>query len=239
MSWTRREFFKGTAAAAGVYGLLPRLGLAEQVPDKFDGATFKLAAPEPNAKSGGVLRMGIPNRPPHFDIHQSGTFFNLGAMGCMFDNLIRRDPFDRANIIPDLAHSWEIAEDGKTYTFSLRKEVLFHDGAELTAEDVKATFDRIAKPPSGISIPRSILFKSVSEINARDKYTVEFKLAEPRPIDFMMSAIASGWNVILRKKTLEDNNYNLRKVVVYPGTGPFRSVRRVENEVWIMERNPN
>jgi len=76
MSWTRREFFKGTTAAAGVYGLLPRFGLAGQVPDKFDGATFKLAAPEPNAKSGGVLRMGIPNRPPHFDIHQSGTFFN-------------------------------------------------------------------------------------------------------------------------------------------------------------------
>jgi len=45
----------------------------------------------------------------------------------------------------------------------------FHDGAELTAEDVKATFDRIAKPPSGISIPRSILFKAVSEINAPDK----------------------------------------------------------------------
>jgi peptide/nickel transport system substrate-binding protein len=238
--WTRRDFLKGSAAAvAGAYGLSPGLGLAEQVPDKFDGVAFKLKAPELGAKSGGVLRMGIPNRPPHFDIHQSGTFFNLGAQACMFDNLIRRDPFDSGNIIPDLAHSWEIAEDGKTYTFFLRKDVQFHDGAELTAEDVKATFNRIAKPPSGISIPRSILFKSVSEISARDKYTVEFKLSEPRPINFMMSAIASGWNVIVRKKTLEDNNYNLRKVVTYPGTGPFRSVRRVENEVWVMERNPN
>jgi ABC-type dipeptide transport system, periplasmic component len=55
----------------------------------------------------------------------------------------------------------------------------------------------------------------------------------------MMSAFASGWNVIVRKKTLEDNNYNLRKLVTYPGTGPFRSVRRVENELWVMERNPN
>ncbi|HEY3618817.1 MAG TPA: ABC transporter substrate-binding protein [Candidatus Sulfotelmatobacter sp.] len=238
--WTRRDFLKGSAVAvAGAYGLSPGLGLAEQVPDKFDGVAFKLKAPEPGAKSGGVLRMGIPNRPPHFDIHQSGTFFNLGAQACMFDNLIRRDPFDSGNIIPDLAHSWEIAEDGKTYTFFLRKDVQFHDGAELTAEDVKATFDRIAKPPSGISIPRSILFKSVSEISTRDKYTVEFKLSEPRPINFMMSAIASGWNVIVRKKTLEDNNFNLRKVVTYPGTGPFRSVRRVENEVWVMEKNSN
>jgi peptide/nickel transport system substrate-binding protein len=239
--WTRRSFLRGSAAvtAAAAVGWPTRFTLAAPIPDKYDGTAFKLAAPEPNARPGGVLRMGIPNRPPHFDLHQSGTFFNLGAMGCMFDNLIRRDPFDRNNIIPDLAHSWEIAEDGKTYTFFLRKDVLFHDGAELIAEDVKATFDRIAKPPAGISIPRSILFKSVSEINARDKYTIEFKLAEARPVNFMMSAFASGWNVIVRKQTLEDNNYNLRKIVVYPGTGPFRSVRRVENEIWVMERNPN
>ncbi len=239
--WSRRDVLKGGAAViAGAYGLPPGFGLAAEISDKFDGATFKLKAPEPNAKSGGVLRVGLTNRPPHFDVHQSGTFNNLGAQGCMFDNLIRRDPRDSGKtIIPDLAHSWEIAEDGKIYTFFLRKDVLFHDGAELTAEDVKATFDRIAKPPSGISIPRSILFNSVSEITARDKYTVEFKLSEPRPVNFMMSAFASGWNVIVRKKTLEDNNYNLRKVVTYPGTGPFHSIRRVENEVWVMEKNPN
>jgi len=239
--WTRRGFLKGSAAAvAGAYGLSSDFGLAAEIPDKFDGSAFKVAAPESNAKSGGVLRVGITNRPPHFDVHQSGTFNNLGTQGCMFDNLIRRDPRDSGKtIIPDLAHSWEIAEDGRTYTFFLRKDVQFHDGAELTADDVKATFDRISKPPSGISIPRSILFNSVSEINARDKYTVEFKLSEARPVNFMMSAIASGWNVILRKKTLEDNSYNLRKVVTYPGTGPFRTVRRVENEVWVMEKNPN
>ena len=239
--WSRREFLKSSAAvAAGAYGLSPSFALAAPVPEKFDGSAFKLKAPEPNAKSGGVLRHGMPLRAPHFDIHQAGTIFILGAAACMFDNLIRRDPNDGAKtIIPDLAHSWEIAPDGQTYTFHLRQGVQFHDGAELTSEDVKATYDRIAKPPTGISIPRSVLFKAVSEINARDKYTVEFKLSEPRPISFMMSAFASGWNVIVRKKTLEDNNYNLRKLVTYPGTGPFRSVRRVENELWVMERNPN
>ena len=153
--------------AAGAYGMRWGLGHAAEIPDEFDGSKFQLAAPEPNPKYGGVLRIGIPMRPPHFDLHQSGTFNNLGAMGCMFDNLIRRDPRDSGKtIIPDLAHSWEIAKDGKTYTFFLRKGVQFHDGAELTADDVKATFDRIVKPPQGISIPRSILFKAVSEINA-------------------------------------------------------------------------
>jgi peptide/nickel transport system substrate-binding protein len=84
-----------------------------------------------------------------------------------------------------------------------------------------------------------VLFRAVGEIVARGQYTVEFRLSEPRSINFMMSAIASGWNVILRKKTLEDHNYDLRRVEIYPGTGPFRSVRRAENEVWVMERNKN
>ena len=237
--WNRRDFLQRSAAvAAGAYGMRWGLADAAEIPMEFDGSKFQLAAPEPNPKHGGVLRLGVGMRPPHFDVHQSGTIFNLGSQGAMFDNLVRRDPRNGGKtIIPDLAHSWQIAKDGKTYTFHLRKGVQFHDGAELTADDIKATFDRIIKPPQGVSIPRSILFRAVSEITAPDKYTVEFKLAEPRPVNFIMSAIASGWNVIVRKKTLEDNNYNLRKVEVYPGTGPFRSVKRVENESWVMEKN--
>src|SRR5580693_951221 len=236
----RRDFVKGAAATGGALAFPWHLALAQGVANEFDGSKFQLAAPEPNPKSGGVLKYAITMRPPHFDFHQSGTINSLGSQGCMFDNLIRRDPRDSGKtIIPDLAHSWEIAKDGKTYTFHLRKDVQFHDGAELTSEDVKATFDRIAKPPTGVSIPRSTLFAAVSEIAAPDKYTVQFKLAEPRPAAFIMSAIASGWNGIVRKKTLEDNQYNLRKVADIPGTGPFKSKRRVENEVWVMEANKN
>jgi hypothetical protein len=136
----------GAALAAGGYGLYPRPVLAD-IPDQFDGTTFQLTAPDPSPKHGGVLRMGITNRVPHFDLHQSGTYNNLGSMGCLFDNLIRRDPRDGGKtVIPDLAHSWDIAKDRKTYTFYLRKGVQFHDGAELTSDDVKATFDRIAAP---------------------------------------------------------------------------------------------
>jgi len=237
----RRQFVKGAAALGGVsvYGL-PWAAWAQGVPNEFDGSKFQLAAAEPNPKKGGVLRYGITMRPPHFDFHQSGTINSLGSQGCMFDNLVRRDPRDSGKtIIPDLAHSWEIAKDGKTFTFHLRKGVEFHDGAELTSEDVKATFDRIAKPPQGISIPRSPLFAAVSEIAAPDKHVVQFKLSAPRPAPFIMGAIASGWNGIVRKKTLEDNQYNLRRVQDIPGTGPFKSKRRVENEVWAMERHPN
>jgi len=240
--WSRRGMLRGGAATAvmGAYGLAPRHGLAADIPYEYDGSKFQMAAPEPNPKRGGVLRYGILNRPPHFDVHQSGTVGNIGTQGCMFDNLIRRDPRDSGQtIVPDLAHSWEIAKDGKTYTFHLRQGVTFHDGTDFTSADIKATFDRIAKPPPGVSIPRSALFTAVSEINARDKYTVEFKLAAPRSVNFMMSAFASGWNVIFSKKTLEENNYNLRNVLYIPGTGPYKTRRRVENEIWVMDKNPN
>jgi len=238
--WTRRGLLgTSAAAAAGAYGL--SLGLGEaQTPSSFDGSSFKLQAPEPNPKRGGVLRYGVLNAPAHFDVHQSGTVSNMGTQGCMYDNLIRRNPLDSGQtIIPDLAHSWEISPDGKTYTFFLRKGVTFHDGADFTAEDVKATYQRIIQPPKGFSSPRTPLFATVSEINVRDSHTIEFKLSEPRPQNFMLGAFASGWNIIVRKQTLEDNNYSLRQIPDYPGTGPFRSVNRVDKEVWVMDRNPN
>src|SRR6478752_4018838 len=168
--YSRRDMLRGTIAAMfGAYGLAPRYGLAADIPYQYDGSKFQMAALEPNPKRGGVLRYGILNRPPHFDVHQSGTVGNIGTQGCMFDNLIRRDPRDSGKtIVPDLAHSWDIAKDGKTYTFFLRQGVQFHDGTDFTSADIKVTFDRIAKPPAGVSIPRTRVLRAVSEINARD-----------------------------------------------------------------------
>lgn len=219
----------GAAIAAG----LPRSQALAQP------ANFQLRASDPNPRYGGTLRFAIHSSPAHFDIHQSGTVANIGPQGPMYDNLIRLDPRDGQTIIPDLAWKWEIAPDGKTYTFFLRKGVKFHDGADFTADDVKATFSRIVWPPKGVVIPRTPLFSAVSEINVLDPYRVQFRLSEPRPSAFILGAIASGWNVIVRKKTLEENDGNLRQVMNYPGTGPFRHVSRRDKEVWILEKNPN
>src|SRR5260370_8614886 len=93
--WSRRDFLKtGAAMAAGAYGMRWGFGQAADIPYEFDGSKFQLAAPEPNPKHGGVLRIGIGLRPPHFDIHQSGTIFNLGSQGCMFANFIPPPPRD-------------------------------------------------------------------------------------------------------------------------------------------------
>src|SRR3989442_2329612 len=95
--------------------------------------------PDPAAKRGGTLRYGVHTAPDHFDVHQSGTVANIGAQSPMYDTLLRRSPKDGQTIIPDLAWKWDISPDGKKYTFHLRKGVKFHDGADFTAEDVKAT----------------------------------------------------------------------------------------------------
>ena len=88
-------------------------------------------------------------------------------------------------------------------------------------------------------IPRSSLFTAVGEVVVLDPHRIEFRLTEPRPRPFMLGAFASGWNIIVRKKTLDDNQGNLRQVMNYPGTGPFRHVSRKDKEVWNMEKNPN
>jgi peptide/nickel transport system substrate-binding protein len=235
----RRTFLKTIAIAGGSFAVMSRLPSRQVLAGQGETPTFQLKAPEPNPKSGGSLRYGVLSAPAHFDVHQSGTVSNMAAQGPMYDTLIRRDPRDGQTIIPDLAQRWEISPDGKTYTFFLRQGVKFHDGADFTAEDVKATYSRIIWPPKGISIPRTPLFSAVGDIKVLDPYTLVFQLSEPRPSKFMLGAFASGWNIIVRKKTLEENDNNLRNVFDYPGTGPFRHVLRKDKEVWIMERNPN
>jgi peptide/nickel transport system substrate-binding protein len=235
----RRTFLQGLGIAASGLVLAPRFPRANAQGTHPPGSDFQLKAAEPNPKTGGTLRYAVHSAPTHFDIHQSGTVANMGAQGPMYDNLIRRDPRDGQTIIPDLAHTWDISADGKIYTFHLRKGVKFHDGADFTAEDVQATFARIIWPPKGISMPRQPLFSAVSDIKIVDPHTVAFHLSEPRPSSFMLGAFASGWNVIVRKQTLVDNDHNLRHVMDFPGTGPFKHSRRIDKEIWSMEKNPH
>jgi len=231
---SRRTFLRAagvTGAAALSPAVIRKAAEAQETPSPI--------RPDPAAKRGGTLRYGILSAPAHFDLHQSGTVANIGAQSPMYDCLIRRDPRDGQTIIPDLAWKWDIAPDGKKYTFYLRKGVKFHDGADFTAEDVKATYERIVRPPKGVVIPRSSLFTTVGDIVILDPHRIEFRMTEPRPKAFMLGSFASGWNIIVRKKSLDDNQGNLRQVMNYPGTGPFKHVSRQDKEVWIMERNAN
>jgi peptide/nickel transport system substrate-binding protein len=232
---SRRVFLRTAGLASGAAALGPAVlrGRAEAQ------ETPSPVRPDPAGKRGGTLRYAVHNAPAHFDVHQSGTVANIGPQSPMYDTLLRRSPKDGQTIIPDLAWKYDISPDGKRYTFHLRKGVKFHDGADFTADDVKATYDRIAHPPKGVVIPRTPLFATVGDIVVLDPHKVEFRLTEARPRAYMLGAFASGWNIIVRKKTLDDNGGNLRQVMNYPGTGPFRHVSRKDKEIWIQERNPD
>ena len=234
-SVSRRAFLRTAGVVGGAAALGPAVlrGRAEAQ------ETPSPVRPDPAAKRGGTLRYAVHNAPAHFDVHQSGTVANIGPQSPMYDTLLRRSPKDGQTIIPDLAWKYDISPDGKRYTFHLRKGVKFHDGADFTADDVKATYDRIAHPPKGVVIPRTPLFATVGEIVVLDPHRIEFRLTEARPKAYMLGAFASGWNIIVRKKTLDDNQGNLRQVMNYPGTGPFRHVSRKDKEIWIQERNPD
>ena len=69
---------------------------------------------------------------------------------------------------------------------------------------MKATFDRIVSPPKGVVSPRASLFSAWARSSCVDPHRVEFRLKESRPQAFMLGAFASGWNIIVRKKSLEE-----------------------------------
>src|SRR3989449_8155498 len=92
----------------------------------------------------------------------------------MFENLLTRDP-KTGELAPMLAERWQVLDGGRTWRFHLRKGVKFHNGAELTAEDVKFTFTAIAKEGSANSLaPEFRLIKSM-EVEGPHAIAIRFE----------------------------------------------------------------
>ena len=159
-------------------------GVSGEVPSAWAASDFTLRAPEPNAKHGGVLRYGILSAPAHFDVHQSGTVSNMGTQGCMYDNLIRRNPVDSGQtIIPDLAHSWEISPDQKTYTFFLRANAKWSNGDPVTAKDFILTILAHPYVKTGKAIGKIIEYSgsAIEALNSRQVNSAWARMASPQP----------------------------------------------------------
>src|SRR5881628_1252397 len=122
------------------------------------------AGAQDKPRSGGELVFVVPSEPPSYDAHQE-------------------EP------VGDLAESWTASKDGLTYTFKLRKGVKFHDGSEMTSKDVKASYDKIIKPPPGIVSDRKGQYEVVEVVEAPDPYTVRFRLKWPAAS--FLSSVAS------------------------------------------------
>src|SRR5246127_2372440 len=88
---------------------------APPTPEPADAG--QLRAPESIPKRGGVLKWGGLANSTLYDLHQTGTIANMGPQAPMYDLLVQVDPVHWDQVIPDLAKSWTISEDGLTYTF--------------------------------------------------------------------------------------------------------------------------
>ncbi|MBW8058485.1 MAG: ABC transporter substrate-binding protein, partial [candidate division NC10 bacterium] len=111
-------------------------------------APAAMAAEKP--KYGGNLTFAVPKDPPSFDGHRENTFALIHPVAPHYSTLLKFDQWKYPKVVGDVAKSWKVSKDGKTYTFKIRKGIKFHDGSTLTARDVKATYDKIISPPPGV-----------------------------------------------------------------------------------------
>src|SRR5438876_4374965 len=139
------------------------------------------AGAQEKPRYGGELVFAVPSEPPSYDAHREETFGVIHPLAPHYSTLLRPDPTDKLaiKIVGDLAESWTISKDGRTYTIKLRRGVKFHDGAEMTSRDVKATYDRIIWPPAGNSSFRRGQYTDVEAVETSDAYTVVFRLKYP------------------------------------------------------------
>ena len=156
-----------------------RLGLTSSVL----AAALLLAGARASAaetpKRGGTLNFAVVAEPPTTDCHATTTFAMVHPVAPQYSTLLAfTGPHDNLKIEGDLAESWEVSKDGLTYTFKLRKGVKFHDGSDFTAEDIKATYERIINPPTGVISSRKAQHQDIKSIETPDPYTVVFKLGQ-------------------------------------------------------------
>ena len=75
-----------------------------------------------------------------YDCHTASSFSNIHYLAPHYSLLAKFDPKEYPKIVPDVAESWTVSDDGLTYTFKIRDGVKFHDGSALSSKDVKATY---------------------------------------------------------------------------------------------------
>jgi len=165
-----------------------------------------------------------------------GALHDFGPLGRIPANRLGK-VLGRAarRLVADLAESWSMARDGRTYTFKLRRGVKFHDGSEMTSKDVKASYDKIIFPPQGVASDRQGQYGVVEAVQAPDPYTVVFRLKWPAAS--FLASVGSPWNWIFKADILAKDMRWYEKNVM--GTGPFTFVEHVKGSHWVGKKNPN
>ena len=153
----------------------------------------------------------------------------FGMLYAIHDALVR--PYPGHKMGPSLAEKWQESPDGKTYEFTLRSGLKFHNGDAVTAEDVKFSFDRYKGTGA------SVLHEHVEAVEIVDPRTVRFHLKEPWP-DFMTfyGTTASAAGIVVPKNYIEkvgDDGFKKHPI----GAGPYKFVSSTPGIEVVLEAN--
>jgi peptide/nickel transport system substrate-binding protein len=147
---------------------------------------------------------------------------------------------DGKDVQPGLATAWQAADDGMSYTITLRQGVKFADGTPMTADDVKWSLDRATNPKNGIW---NFLLASVDSVAVSAPDTITIKLKQPDPV--LIKALATFNTAILPQKAYEasagaTDEEKAKAFAEHPvGTGPFKFVSWERNVSMKLARNEN
>jgi len=129
------------------------------------------------------------------------SYYDLTVWGAVFDGLADREDLVGKKMVPALADSWSVASDQKTWTVKLKHGVMWHDGVEFTAQDVKFTYDsamaeELASPGGPFLTD---IIGSPGNVKIIDDYTVEFDL--PKPFAYFVESILArtGYGMMIPK----------------------------------------
>jgi peptide/nickel transport system substrate-binding protein len=178
------------------------------------------------------IRIAVAADVTSIDPHFFNLFPNNNIAEHIFDKLVQMDADSR--MIPGVATSWK-AIDATTWEFKLRRGVKFHDGGELTAEDVKFTLDRVPNVPNSPG-PFTAYTKQITGIEIVDPYTIRFKTAAPHPL---MPNDMSTIYIVSRKAAsgASTEDFNTGKAAI--GSGRYRLLRYVSGDRIELARNDN
>lgn len=181
-------------------------------------------------RRGGVLRIALHEDPPNLDPHQSSAFVDRHVFQNLFDKLV--DLNQDLKIVPMLATSWQITDGGRTYTFKLQPNVIFHDGTPFNAEAVKYNFERMLDPAFGS--PRRAEINLVTLVKVVDNLTVTITLDKPFSPFLSILSDRAGMMVSPTAAKRLGKNFLLEPV----GSGPYKFVEKRPLESITLERFP-
>jgi peptide/nickel transport system substrate-binding protein len=186
--------------------------------------SLALAQQAPAPVYGGEVAVAITAEPPGWDPSASTSQEIARVMyHNVFEGLVRIDR--EGQIVPALAETWEVSDDGLTWTFRLRSGVTFHDGSDFGADDVVAKFERATDPDSGHTHPE--YYEAIAEVVGEGD-TITFNLS--RPSSALLYNLARPDSIIYPAGTAESQRSDPI------GTGPFRFVEWVAGSEVRLER---